>query len=481
MYKTSARSFLLAVALAPSSVAGELSDRILVGYWHNWTSPNALRLTEVPGEFDVVNVAFATPTVPSGAFMQFTPDASIYPDPQDFIVDLRALQSQGRKVLISIGGGADPVHVDDANDVADFVQSMLAIVTSYGFDGMDIDLEGNSLSLDPGDGDFRAPSTPRIVHFIDAVEQTLAQLPPEFLLSAAPETAYVQGGYGTYAGVWGAYLPVLHALRDELDLVHVQHYNSGSMYGRDGNIYVPATADFHVAMADSLLAGFTVDRWGAGIFFEPLQASQVAIGLPATDQAAGSGYTPPAVVHQALDALYLGRDHGGSYTMADPEGYPGFRGLMTWSANWDVDGGQEFSREHRRYLDWLHLEGDAGTISAASGGTVRFELRAGRGNAGRRYFLLGSVTGTEPGTPLPGGHVVLPLNWDLFTRVVLQPAYSSVFQDFFGVLDAAGDGLAQLVVPPVSPGLVGLHMDYAFALASPWDFASNPYGVDIVH
>ena len=111
------------------------------------------------------------------------------------------------------------------------------------------------------------------------------------MLTAAPETAFVQGGYGTYGGVWGAYLPVIHALRTRLTYVHVQHYNTGTMYGRDGNIYQPATADFHAAMADMLLAGFPVDIWGGNIYFDPLDEEQVAIGLPASSQAAGSGFT----------------------------------------------------------------------------------------------------------------------------------------------------------------------------------------------
>jgi len=35
-----------------------------------------------------------------------------------------------------------------------------------------------------------------------------------FVLTTAPETAFVQGGFAAYGGIWGAYLPVIHALRD---------------------------------------------------------------------------------------------------------------------------------------------------------------------------------------------------------------------------------------------------------------------------
>lgn len=72
----------------------------------------------------------------------------------------------------------------------------------------------------------------------------------------APETAFVQGGMSSYGSIWGAYLPVIHALRDSLSLLHVQLYNSGSMYGIDGAIYTQGTADFMVAMTEAVIQGF---------------------------------------------------------------------------------------------------------------------------------------------------------------------------------------------------------------------------------
>ncbi|MBD3235889.1 MAG: chitinase [Candidatus Eisenbacteria bacterium] len=301
--------------------------------------------------FDVINVAFATPTVSHGSTMQFAPDPAIYPDAGEFRAEIEALQREGKRILISISGASDPIVVDDSTDVAAFVASMQEILQTYGFDGVDIDLEGTSLYLVPGDDDFRNPTSPRILRFIEAI-RSLMTLFPDRLLSAAPETACVQGGYQSYGGIWRAYLALLHALRDRIACVRVQHYNTGSMFGRDGNIYDPATADFHVAMADVLLAGFPVDRWGNAIYFDPLCQSQVTVGLPA-GPSAGSGYTPPDIVHQALDYLILATPFGGQYELAQPDGYPGFRGLMTWSINWDVYYECEFSTSHREYLDSL--------------------------------------------------------------------------------------------------------------------------------
>ncbi len=323
-------------------------QRFLVGYWHNFINgAGPLLLSEIPVDFDVINIAFAEPSTPFGSSMSFILDPAIYPNPQDFQNDLTLLQDSGRKILISIGGANGPVHLNNEEDVQQFVSSMLSLISLYNFDGLDIDLEGNSLYLEPGDTDFHNPTSPSIVNFINAIITLTDQLPEEFILSAAPETAHVQGGLSYYGTVWGVYLPVIHALRDRLSYLHVQHYNTGSMVAIDGNSYQPSTADFHVAMADMLLSGFSV--YG-GMFFEPLEVEQVLFGLPACPSAAGSGYTEPEIVITALDYLIQSISFGGSYVLDNPAGYPEFPGLTTWSINWDEFYDYEFSSSFANYF-----------------------------------------------------------------------------------------------------------------------------------
>ena len=65
------------------------------------------------------------------------------------------------------------------------------------------------------------------------------------------------------------------------------------------------------------------------------------------------------------------------------------------------------------------LTTDTNTLSEATGGTINFTLDAGAWNANRNYLLLGSISGDEPGTPLPGGMATLPLNWDVLTNLII--------------------------------------------------------------
>jgi|GEM_PF-3527914 len=125
------------------------------------------------------------------------------------------------------------------------------------------------------------------------------------------------------------------------------------------------------------------------------------------------------------------------------------------------------------------LSANPETISASTGGTVSFILEAGTAQAGRDYLLLGSMSGTQPGLPLPGGLVTLPLNRDAFTDYILGRLNTPVFMNFLGTLNGAGNSTAQLNSWP-KPGFVGSTMHYAYALRLPWDFVSNAVAIEIV-
>ena len=305
----------------------------LVGYFHNWNDAAApyIQLDQVDARYTIIDVAFALPQGGTDYNMTFTP-AQV--SQATFISQIQTLHSQGRKVLISIGGSTTSVSLSNTTERDVFITSMNSIISTYGFDGMDIDLEGSSLSVSGGTIDV--PIDQPIINLIYATKQIMAnyyaQHNQRMILTMAPETAFVQGGQSAYGGIWGAYLPVIQALRDSIEILHVQLYNSGSMYGIDGNIYTQGTADFIIAMTEAVIHGFNT----AGGLFSGLSASKVAVGLPACANAAGGGYISPSTVKSAVDYLRGTGPKPGTYTLVQTGGYPTLRGMMTWSINWDA-------------------------------------------------------------------------------------------------------------------------------------------------
>jgi chitinase len=304
----------------------------LVGYWHNWQTGNApyIPLNQVDTRYNYVCIAFAVPGGGTDYKMEFIPDQV---SQATLISQIQTLKNQGQKVIISIGGATAPITLSTDAERDTFIVRMNNIINTYGFEGIDIDLEGSSLSLTGGT--ISNPTTPTITRMIYAIKQLMANYyqtnGKKLILTMAPETAFVQGGMSAFTGIWGAYLPVIHALRDSLDMLNVQLYNSGSMYGIDGNIYVQGTADFIVAMTEAVIKGFNT----AGGLFQGLPASKVGVGLPACLNAAGGGFTDTATVRAAVNYLLGKGPKPGNYTLQTAGGYPTLKGMMTWSINWD--------------------------------------------------------------------------------------------------------------------------------------------------
>ncbi|WUS99535.1 glycoside hydrolase family 18 protein [Streptomyces sp. NBC_00708] len=337
----------------------QLPAHALVGYLHSSFANGSgyTRMADVPDSWDVIDLAFGEPTSVTSGDIRFklcpVTECPNVESEAEFKAAIKAKQAAGKKVLISIGGqnGQVQLATTAARDL--FVSSVGKIIDEYGLDGLDIDFEGHSLSLNTGDTDFRNPTTPVIVNLISAVKTLKAKYGDKFVLTMAPETFFVQLGYQYYgSGPWGgqdpragAYLPVIHALRDDLTLLHVQDYNSGSIMGLDNQYHSMGGADFHIAMTDMLLAGFPVAGDQTKVF-PGLRPDQVAIGLPASTQA-GNGHTSPAEVTKALNCLTKKTDCGSYATHGT---WSGLRGLMTWSINWDRFNNWEFSKNFDAYF-----------------------------------------------------------------------------------------------------------------------------------
>jgi chitinase len=335
---------------------GGLPAHSLVGYLHSSFSNGAgnVNIENAPAAWNVIALAFADSN--GAGDISFTPcPASECPGAEtqaQLIAGIKTVQGQGRKVLISIGGANGQVTLNSASDATEFVDTVSSIVDTYGLNGIDLDFENQSLTLNNGDNDFMHPTTPAVVNLISAVQQLKAKYGSGFIVAMAPQVFFVQTGYEYYGGNStgasdrraGAWLPVIYGLRSQLNLLDVQDYNSGPTMGLDGQYYNIGGEDFLTAMTDMLLHGFTVA--GTGETFPALSPNQVTIGLPA-NQNAGNGAVTPAALDSALDCLTKGSSCGAYHPLGT---YPGLGGLMAWSINWDVFSGNQFAGTFSSYF-----------------------------------------------------------------------------------------------------------------------------------
>ncbi len=280
---------------------------MLLGYWQDYTNGAApLTLAQVPTTYNLIAVAFGTSTGTAGQ-VAFSIDSGLssalggYSAAQ-FTADIAAAHSRGQFVVLSVGGQNGNVTVSDAPSATNFAQSVSSLMSQYGFDGVDIDLENG---INP-------------TYLASAITQ-LKQLQPNALVTAAPQTVDVQNSsddYFQFASMIGA----------NMTMMNTQYYNSGTMLGCDGNVYAESTENFATALACTQLQG--------------LAPSSIGIGFPTSTGAAGSGYLAPSSVVAALQCLANGSNCGSFHP---PSTWPGIRGVMGYSINWDASNGYNFA------------------------------------------------------------------------------------------------------------------------------------------
>ncbi|MFF4227579.1 chitinase [Streptomyces sp. NPDC001820] len=285
---------------------GTVPKHAVTGYWQNFNNGATVqKISDVPANYDIIAVSFADATGTPGGVTFNLDSAGLGGYTVDqFKADIKAKQAAGKSVIISIGGQNGTVTINDSASATNFANSVHSLMQTYGFDGVDIDLENGLNST----------------YMTQSLRALSSKAGSKLVITMAPQTIDMQSTSNEY------FRTALN-IKDILTVVNMQYYNSGSMLGCDGKVYSQGSVDFLTALACIQLEG-------------GLAPSQVGLGLPASTSGAGSGYVSPAIVNNALDCLARGTNCG---SFKPSRTYPSLRGAMTWSTNWDAKSGNAWS------------------------------------------------------------------------------------------------------------------------------------------
>lgn len=183
----------------PTPAPTPASSNLVGGYWPNWL-PSAIRVRDVNRNYNLIYLFSAQPVGGSPG----TTGAVFFNMPGDgrgaatnFKADIQyARTTQGRKVILSIGGAGNSMKFPDRTHSQNFVNSIIALYNQFGgFDGIDWD-------------NFES-STPD-THEMIWISLQLKQRYPGFLITTPPAPwnsgdlafcqAMLQAGALDYAG-----------------------------------------------------------------------------------------------------------------------------------------------------------------------------------------------------------------------------------------------------------------------------------------
>ncbi|XP_078151634.1 hevamine-A-like [Carex rostrata] len=285
--QTRSRSILslLTISLLLSLLTASAQAGSIVVYWGQNGNEGTLADTCATGNYGYVILAFLT-TFGNGQ----TPVLNLagHCDPSagtctGLTSDIQSCQSMGIKVILSLGGASGSYQLtstSDAQNVADYLwnnylggSSSSRPLGSAVLDGIDFDIESGSSD------------------YYGDLANSLKQYSSQVYLTAAPQCPYPD----TYLG------PALQT--GIFDYVWVQFYNNAPCQYSSGDITN------------------LVNSWNT--WTSSFQVTNIFLGIPASTDAAGSGYIPPNdLTSQVLPAI---------------QGSSKYGGIMLWNRYYDLE------------------------------------------------------------------------------------------------------------------------------------------------
>ncbi|WP_193369033.1 glycoside hydrolase family 18 protein [Pelagibius marinus] len=234
------------------------------------------------------------------SFVTLSGGLKLAPDPrlEAPLAAVGRLQADGKKVLISFGGGDMRLEAyrPAVGREAALAAVLAGFVAEHGLDGVDIDFEIDAaLQRPPAKGAFDGRA------FLVALSRELRKALPEgALITHAPQAPYLDPRWHG-----GPYLDILRQAGTDIDWIMVQYYNN---------------PDFDLPIASHLVGAekdpFPVSYAGitGGVLGFAWPAQKTLVGLPIYRDDASNGFQPPEVVRDQIVAPLVSRygaDFGG--------------------------------------------------------------------------------------------------------------------------------------------------------------------------
>ena len=229
------------------------SKKTLVGYWSSWggNGPTSyIDLEATPAEYDTIVVSFIE--APDHLTPVFDPEASKQVTKAQFKEKVARMKAKGHNVIIAIGGQNGVFHIKSESDKQIFKNGVINIIEEYGFNGFDIDLEGQSAQN----------GTTYVVDAIKEIIEHFRAKDPNFIYSMAPEVAYlISTGFGSL------YIDLIKKTKHLITTIHPQYYNAPGtgVYPFDGSgvaIDCKNQARFIPEFTEALIKGHDGPAWG---------------------------------------------------------------------------------------------------------------------------------------------------------------------------------------------------------------------------
>jgi len=261
-------------AVAPAGAATNAAMRYVI-YYNSDASPPTSLLGK-PYSHVILSFITAPARLPTEA-----PIKVVVPGKLTAALDaVASLQAEGKKVLISFGGGdmqlADYVGV--ANRETELAAAIASFVGEHGFAGVDIDFEvSQALYLKRPSGIFNGRK-----FLIDLTTALRSRLPQGALLTHVPQAPYLDPSWQG-----GPYLDVLREVGDMIDWITVQYYNNPTYDA-------PVAPNIVGHMKSPVPWSYTGLVLGAGGF--AWSPEKLLVGLPVYRDDAANGHLAPRVV-----------------------------------------------------------------------------------------------------------------------------------------------------------------------------------------